>query len=62
MLLLSCSYLMFILKQGWMISDASIRAGLEQTQLLGRSQFLTQKEASGLGLYGVSLLVDGGFC
>ncbi|XP_073002705.1 dihydrofolate synthetase isoform X1 [Typha latifolia] len=45
--------------QGWMISDASIRAGLEQTQLLGRSQFLTQKEASGLGLYGVSLLVDG---
>nr|CAD1843305.1 unnamed protein product [Ananas comosus var. bracteatus] len=46
-------------KQGWRISDASIRAGLERTKLHGRNQFLTQKEASAFGLQEVSLLVDG---
>ena len=44
------------------MSDASIRAGLEKTQLPGRSQFLTQDEASALGLDGAStILIDGGF-
>lgn len=45
---------------GWNISDASIRAGLEKTQLLGRSQFLTHDEASVLGLDRSStILIDG---
>ena len=43
-----------------MISEKSIRAGLEQTQLLGRSQFLTQKESEALGVSEASILVDGG--
>lgn len=45
--------------QGWAISDESARAGLEQTQLLGRSQFLTQTETSAIGLSGASILIDG---
>ncbi|XP_073110632.1 dihydrofolate synthetase isoform X2 [Elaeis guineensis] len=45
--------------QEWAISDESIRAGLERTQLLGRSQFLTQDEASAIGLSGTSILIDG---
>ncbi|XP_044947028.1 dihydrofolate synthetase isoform X1 [Hordeum vulgare subsp. vulgare] len=44
---------------GWNVSDASIRAGLEKTQLPGRSQFLTQDEASVLGLDGAAILIDG---
>ncbi|TVU26961.1 hypothetical protein EJB05_29538 [Eragrostis curvula] len=45
---------------GWDISEASIQAGLEKTQLPGRSQFLTQEEASVLGLDGLStVLIDG---
>ncbi|KAJ6805365.1 dihydrofolate synthetase isoform X1 [Iris pallida] len=45
--------------QGWGISDESIRAGLERTWLLGRSQFLQDKEAEVLGVSGTSILVDG---
>ncbi|PWZ44403.1 hypothetical protein Zm00014a_018362 [Zea mays] len=46
--------------QGWDISDASIQAGLEETQLPGRSQFLTAEEASALGFDGAStVLIDG---
>lgn len=45
--------------QGWTISDVSIRSGLEQTYLLGRSQFLTSKEAEALGLSGATILIDG---
>ncbi|KAL6643728.1 hypothetical protein ACP70R_018494 [Stipagrostis hirtigluma subsp. patula] len=45
---------------GWDISEASIQAGLEETQLPGRSQFLTEEEASVLGLEGTStILIDG---
>ncbi|XP_009368683.2 dihydrofolate synthetase [Pyrus x bretschneideri] len=44
---------------GWRISDGSIRTGLEQTSLLGRSQFLTSKEAQALGLSGATILLDG---
>ncbi|KAF8679358.1 hypothetical protein HU200_046144 [Digitaria exilis] len=45
---------------GWGVSDASIQAGLEETQLPGRSQFLTQEEALGLGLDEAStVLIDG---
>ncbi|XP_008674355.1 dihydrofolate synthetase isoform X2 [Zea mays] len=45
---------------GWEISDASIQAGLRETQLPGRSQFLTAEEASVLGLDGAStVLIDG---
>lgn len=45
---------------GWDISDASIQSGLEKTQLPGRSQFLTQEEASVLGLDGAfTILIDG---
>lgn len=45
---------------GWRISDASIRSGLEQTFLIGRSHFLAAKEAEVLGLPGVTILLDGG--
>ncbi|GMH19622.1 hypothetical protein Nepgr_021463 [Nepenthes gracilis] len=45
--------------QGWRISDRSIRTGLEHTQLLGRSQFLTPNEAKPLGLSGSMILLDG---
>lgn len=45
---------------GWRISDGSIRAGLEHAFLLGRSQFLTQKETEALGLHGATVLLDGG--
>ena len=44
---------------GWIISDGSIRAGLEHTLLLGRSQILTSKETEALGLHGTTLLLDG---
>ncbi|KAL4594902.1 hypothetical protein ACB092_12G052900 [Castanea dentata] len=39
---------------GWRISDGSIRAGLERTFLLGRSQILTSKETEALGLHGTT--------
>ncbi|XP_075648537.1 dihydrofolate synthetase isoform X3 [Castanea sativa] len=45
---------------GWRISDGSIRAGLERTFLLGRSQILTSKETEALGLHGTTVLLDGG--
>ncbi|XP_030484564.2 dihydrofolate synthetase isoform X1 [Cannabis sativa] len=45
--------------QGWNISDESIRAGLENTCLLGRSQFLTSEEAEALGLSNAILMLDG---
>ncbi|KAF7816726.1 dihydrofolate synthetase isoform X1 [Senna tora] len=44
---------------GWKISDDSIRAGLQHTCLLGRSQFLTSKEAGLLGLAEATILLDG---
>ncbi|KAL4594904.1 hypothetical protein ACB092_12G053200 [Castanea dentata] len=44
---------------GWRISDGSIRAGLEHTFLLGRSQILTSKETEALGLHGTTVLLDG---
>lgn len=46
-------------EQGWRISDGSIRAGLEQTHMLGRGQFLTPKEAVALGLDGTTVVLDG---
>lgn len=49
-----------MLTSGWRISDGSIRTGLQQTHLLGRSQFLTSKEAQALGLSGATILLDGG--
>lgn len=45
--------------QGCRISDRSIRAGLENTFLLGRSHFLSSKEAEVLGLPGATILLDG---
>ncbi|KAL0340995.1 UNVERIFIED_CONTAM: Dihydrofolate synthetase [Sesamum radiatum] len=45
--------------QGWKLSDASIHTGLECAYLLGRSQFLTYKEAEMLGLPGATILLDG---
>ncbi|KAJ0989314.1 hypothetical protein J5N97_007670 [Dioscorea zingiberensis] len=45
--------------QGWKISDLAVRAGLECTQLPGRSQFLTSKEAKALQLSKTSVLIDG---
>ncbi|KAL5071159.1 hypothetical protein RYX36_022046 [Vicia faba] len=44
---------------GWMISDESIRRGLESTYLLGRSQLLTSEDAKVLGLTGATILLDG---
>ncbi|KAL9255143.1 Dihydrofolate synthetase-like protein [Drosera capensis] len=45
--------------QGWTIPDKSIHAGLERTQLLGRSQFLTPYQAQAVGLPGSVTLLDG---
>lgn len=45
--------------EGWRLSDNSIRAGLERTFLLGRSQILTPKEAKMLELPGAIILLDG---
>lgn len=45
---------------GWTLSDTSIRAGLECAYVVGRSQFLTSKEADMLGLPGATILLDGG--
>ncbi|CAA0830861.1 Folylpolyglutamate synthetase family protein [Striga hermonthica] len=50
---------LFLRDQGWNLSDASIHAGLESAILLGRSQFLTYKEAKMLGLPGANILLDG---
>ncbi|KAG6516434.1 hypothetical protein ZIOFF_026899 [Zingiber officinale] len=44
---------------GWVISDKSIRVGLEKTRLNGRSQFLTQREILRIGLSDVNILIDG---
>ncbi|CAK9176968.1 unnamed protein product [Ilex paraguariensis] len=45
--------------QGWRIADGSVRAGLENTILQGRTQILGSKEAEALGLPGATLLLDG---
>ncbi|CAN7026984.1 hypothetical protein IGI04_025138 [Brassica rapa subsp. trilocularis] len=46
--------------QGWSrVTDEAIRIGLESTRLLGRSQFLTPKEAEALQLPGATVLLDG---
>ncbi|XP_027163858.1 dihydrofolate synthetase [Coffea eugenioides] len=45
--------------QGWELSDESIRAGLENAFLIGRSQILIQNEAERLGLSGATILLDG---
>ncbi|KAL0737248.1 hypothetical protein Bca4012_013458 [Brassica carinata] len=46
--------------QGWSrVTDEAIRIGLENTRLLGRSQFLTPKEAEALQLPGATVLLDG---
>ncbi|PKI52124.1 hypothetical protein CRG98_027540 [Punica granatum] len=44
---------------GWKVSEEAIRAGLERTYLLGRSQFLLRDEASKLKLSGATVLLDG---
>ncbi|XP_010436099.1 PREDICTED: dihydrofolate synthetase [Camelina sativa] len=43
----------------WRVTDEAIRIGLENTRLLGRSQFLTPKEAETLQLPGATVLLDG---
>ncbi|KAK9122048.1 hypothetical protein Syun_019665 [Stephania yunnanensis] len=45
--------------QGWKVSDESIRTGLENATLLGRSQFLSSEEAKAVGFAGAIVLVDG---
>ncbi|XP_050225986.1 dihydrofolate synthetase [Mercurialis annua] len=45
--------------QGFRISDGSIRLGLENTYLLGRSQCISCAEAEQLGLPGATILLDG---
>ncbi|WZZ02202.1 hypothetical protein YC2023_074530 [Brassica napus] len=46
--------------QGWSrVTDEAIRIGLENTRLLGRSQFLIPKEAEALQLPGATVLLDG---
>ncbi|KFK33006.1 hypothetical protein AALP_AA6G318000 [Arabis alpina] len=46
--------------QGWgRVTDEAIRIGLENTRLLGRSQFLTPNEAETLQLLGATVLLDG---
>lgn len=46
---------------GWSIADEAIRTGLEHTELLGRSHFLSSEEAEAIGLPGTKILLDGGF-
>ncbi|KAF0911271.1 hypothetical protein E2562_008028 [Oryza meyeriana var. granulata] len=56
----ACCTALCLRELGWDISDSSIQAGLEKTQLPGRSQFLTKEETAILGLDGASsVLVDG---
>ncbi|KAL1225603.1 Dihydrofolate synthetase [Cardamine amara subsp. amara] len=43
----------------WRVTDEAIRIGLENTRLLGRSQFLTPKETETLQLSGATVLLDG---
>ncbi|CAH2069920.1 unnamed protein product [Thlaspi arvense] len=43
------------------VTDEAIRIGLENTRLLGRSQFLTPEEAETLQLPGATVLLDGVF-
>ncbi|KAH9324545.1 hypothetical protein KI387_004723, partial [Taxus chinensis] len=45
--------------QGWRISNDSIRAGLENTSLCGRCQFLSPKQAKMLGVNGATVILDG---
>ncbi|XP_057840201.2 dihydrofolate synthetase isoform X1 [Cryptomeria japonica] len=45
--------------QGWRISSDSIRAGLENTNLYGRCQFLTPKQVEMLGISGATVVLDG---
>nr|XP_017218991.1 PREDICTED: dihydrofolate synthetase isoform X2 [Daucus carota subsp. sativus] len=45
--------------QGWSIADEAIRTGLEHTELLGRSHFLSSEEAEAIGLPGTKILLDG---
>ncbi|KAF1888847.1 hypothetical protein Lal_00036889 [Lupinus albus] len=42
-----------------LVNTGAIWSGLEQTYLLGRSQFLTPEEANALGLTGATILLDG---
>ncbi|KAL9666845.1 hypothetical protein QQ045_001189 [Rhodiola kirilowii] len=46
-------------EQGWEVTNASVRAGLEQTYMPGRSQILTIKESVALDLAGCTILLDG---
>ncbi|CAM8981685.1 unnamed protein product [Rhodiola kirilowii] len=46
-------------EQGWEVTNASVRAGLEQTYMPGRSQILTNKESVALDLAGCTILLDG---
>ncbi|KAI4353094.1 hypothetical protein L6164_002068 [Bauhinia variegata] len=52
---------LYLRNLGWRILDESIRTGLEDTCLLGRSQFLTYRESELLGLVGSTILLDGGW-
>lgn len=45
--------------QGWRISDSFIRTALENTQLLGRSQFLKKEDTEALGIPSSMALLDG---
>ena len=58
---MSFHIIFFLCTSGWRISDGSIRSGLENTCLLGRSQFLTSKEAETLGLSKSMIMLDGGY-
>lgn len=54
------SYYVVLDTSGWRISDGSIKDGLQNTCLFGRSQFLTSKEAAALGLPKATIMLDGG--
>ena len=45
---------------GRIISDGSIRAGLEHNSCLEGVKILTSKETEALGLHGTMVLLDGG--
>lgn len=50
----------FLDTSGWRVSDESIKSGLENTCLIGRSQFLTTEEAGRLGISKSIVILDGG--
>lgn len=53
-------FVVVFISTGWKITDESIRAGITQTYVPGRSQILTYEETVALDLAESTILLDGG--